>query len=142
MIEIEHTAHSAAPRAQVWAKLADLESWHEWGPWTKTGLDGDVRTMVSERKRLTGKPYVMHERVIRLAPETTEFEYLLVDGLPVKNYSAVVRLTDAPDGGTDIHWGARFDAPWPIFKGLWFGAMSKVIRQVSEALASASAIKV
>jgi hypothetical protein len=136
MIEIEHTAHSAAPRAQVWAKLSDLESWYEWGPWTETKLDGDIRTMVSERKRLTGKPYVMRERVIGLMQETTEFEYRLLDGLPVKNYSAVVRLTDAPDGGTDIYWGARFDPPWPIFKGLWFGAMLKVIRDVSERLAA------
>jgi hypothetical protein len=139
VIEIEHTAHSAAPRARVWDRLADLERWHEWGPWTETRLDGDVRTMVSERKRLTGKPYVIRERVIGLVPETTEFEYLLLDGLPVKNYSAVVRLADAPDGGTEIHWGASFDPPWPIFKGLWFGAMLRVIRDVSERLAVAAA---
>ena len=136
MIDIEHTAHSAAPRAQVWAKLADLEAWHEWGPWTETTLDGDIRTMVSERKRLTGKPYVMKERVTALVPET-RFEYDLLSGLPVKDYHAVATLTDAPGGGTSIHWAASFDPPWPIFKGLWLGAMLKVIRDVSERLATA-----
>jgi hypothetical protein len=134
MIEIEHTAHSPAPRSAVWAKLANLEGWHEWGPWTETKLDGDIRTMVSERKRLTGKPYVMKERVKALEPEV-RFEYDLLSGLPIRNYHASVTLNDAPDGGTDIRWQSRFDAPWPIFKGLWFGAMLKVIRDVSEALA-------
>jgi hypothetical protein len=119
----------------VWAKLSDLESWHEWGPWTETKLDGDIRTMVSERKRLTGKPYVLTERVLTLDPQEQRFEYELLSGLPVRNYRSTVTLTDA-DGGTDIHWSSSFDAPWPIFKGLWFGAMLKVIRDVSEALAA------
>jgi hypothetical protein len=134
LIEIEHTAHSSAPRPQVWAKLADLRSWHEWGPWTETRLDGDIRTMVSERKRLTGKPYVMKERVIALEPEE-RFEYELLSGLPVKNYRATVTLVDE-GAGTAIHWRSTFDPPWPIFKGLWFGAMLKVIRDVSERLAA------
>jgi hypothetical protein len=136
MIQIEHTAHSAAPRSQVWAKLADLRGWHEWGPWTKSDLDGDIRTMVSERTRLTGKPYVMKERVITLEPEA-RFEYELLSGLPVKNYRATVTLSDEGEG-TAIHWRSTFDPPWPIFKGLWFGAMLKVIRDVSERLATAS----
>jgi uncharacterized protein YndB with AHSA1/START domain len=133
VIRIEHTAHSPAPRSQVWAKLSDLQGWHEWGPWTKTDLDGDIRTMVSERKRLTGKPYVMKERVLALVPED-RLEYELLSGLPVRNYRSTVTLTDAGEG-TDIHWSSSFDPPWPIFKGLWFGAMLKVIRDVSEALA-------
>ena len=133
MIEIEHTAHSAKPRTEVWARLADLEGWHEWGPWTETKLDGGVRTMVSERKKLSGKPYVMKEKVLALEPEE-RFEYQLLSGLPVKNYRSTVVLKDA-DGGTDIHWSSQFDAPWPIFKGLWFGAMLNVIRDVSERLA-------
>ena len=134
MIQIEHTAHSIAPRAQVWAKLADLASWHEWGPWTETKLDGEIRTIVSERKRLTGKPYVMKERVVALVPGE-RLEYELLSGLPVRNYRAVVTLADA-DAGTDIHWSAQFDPPWPFFGGLWRGAMLKVITQVSEDLAS------
>jgi uncharacterized protein YndB with AHSA1/START domain len=136
MIEIEHTAHAKAPRSDVWAKLADLDNWDRWGPWTKTTSEGEIRTLVSERKRLTGKPYVMTERVVELVPEE-RLEYELLAGLPVKNYRAKVALTDA-DGGTDIHWSAQFDPPWPIFKGLWFGAMLKVIRDVSEALARAA----
>jgi uncharacterized protein YndB with AHSA1/START domain len=135
MIEIEHTAHSAAPRSAVWARLADLDNWDRWGPWTKTSTDGDVRTLVSERKRLTGKPYVMKERVMVLEPES-RLEYDLLSGLPVKNYHATVALADAGDGGTDITWGAHFDAPWPIFKGLWYGAMLKVLRDTSERLAT------
>ena len=135
MIEIEHTAHASAPRDQVWRKLSDLESWHEWGPWTKTTLDGDLRTMVSERKRMTGKPYVMRERVTALeAPE--RFEYDLLSGLPIRNYHGKVTLHEAAGGGTDIHWQSRFDPPWPIFTGLWRGAMLKVIRDVSERLAA------
>jgi hypothetical protein len=134
LIEIEHIAHSPKPRSEVWAKLADLEGWHEWGPWTKTTLDGDIRTMVSERTRLTGKPYVMTERVTALEPEE-RFEYDLLSGLPIKGYHGKVVLTDA-DGGTDIRWSSSFKSPWPLLGGLWCGAMLKVIRDVSEQLAA------
>jgi hypothetical protein len=133
MIEIQHTAHSDLPRSAVWQKLADLESWHEWGPWTRTTVDGDRRTLVSERKRITGRPYVMKERVTKLEPEE-RLEYDLVSGLPVRGYHAAVTLADA-DGGTDITWSATFKPPWPFLGGLWRGAMLKVIRDVSEALA-------
>ena len=135
MIEIEHTAHSERSRSEVWKTLSDLQNWHQWGPWTKTEIDGDIRTMVSERKRLSGKPYVMTERVVRMQPNEA-FEYELLSGLPVKNYLATVTLHDA-GSGTDIRWASKFDSPWPFLGGLWRGAMLKVIRDVSERLAKA-----
>jgi hypothetical protein len=94
--------------------------------------------MVSERKRLNGKPYVMTERVTALEPEE-RFAYELLSGLPVKNYRGVVTLSDADGGGTDIHWRSQFNPPWPFFGGLWRGAMLKVITDVSERLAAAAA---
>jgi Polyketide cyclase / dehydrase and lipid transport len=136
MIEIEHTAHSEKPRPEVWKILSDLPHWHEWGPWTETTMDGDIRTLVSERTKLTGKPYVMKEHVTALEPQD-RFEYDLLSGLPIKNYHATVTLSDADDGGTDIRWQAHFDSPWPFLGGLWRGAMLKVIRDVSECLAEA-----
>ena len=136
MIEIEHSAHSDKPRSDVWAILSDLQHWHEWGPWTETTIDGDIRTLVSERTKLTGKPYVMKERVTALEPQE-RMEYDLLSGLPIKNYHATVTLSDADDGGTDIRWQARFDPPWPLVGGLWRGAMLKVIRDVSESLGEA-----
>ena len=134
MIQIEHTAHSPKRRSEVWAKLSDLEGWHEWGPWSETKLDGEIHTMVAERKRLTGKPYVMKERVLALEPEE-RFEYELLSGLPVRGYRGVVRLADEPDG-TAIHWSSTFNSPWPFLGGLWRGAMLKVISDVSERLAA------
>ena len=137
MIEIEHTAHSSAPRADVWSKLSDLQSWHEWGPWKKTTVDGDIRTLVSDRTKLTGKPYVMTERVTAMEP-LERFEYDLISGLPIKGYHSVVTLSDADGGGTDIRWASSFNAPWPGSGFLWRGAMLKVIRDVSERLARAT----
>jgi len=136
LIEVEHTAHSERPRAEVWGTLSDLENWHEWGPWKRTELEDDIRTMVSERRKLHGKQYVMKERVTALVPEE-RFEYDLLSGLPIKNYHGIVTLTDADDGGTDIHWAAKFDPPWRIVGGLWRGAMLKVVSDVSDALAKA-----
>jgi hypothetical protein len=136
MIEIEHTAHSPKPRPEVWARLSDLTSWHEWGPWSETTYDGKIRRLVSDRKRLTGKPYVMTERVTALEPED-RFEYDLLSGLPIKNYHGKVVLTDAADGGTDINWSSTFKSPWPGFAWMWRGAMLKVITDVSERLAKA-----
>jgi Polyketide cyclase / dehydrase and lipid transport len=140
MIEISHTAHTNAPRAEVWKRLADLQNWHEWGPWTKTTIEGDIRHLTSDRKRLTGKPYVMVERVTALEPQE-RFEYDLLSGLPLKNYHGVVLLNDAEDGGTDITWSSSFDPAWPVFGGLWRGGMLKVITGVSEALARATQVK-
>jgi hypothetical protein len=136
LIEIAHTAHSTRPRSEVWARLADLDGWDDWGPWTKATTEGDVRKLVSERKRLNGKPYVMTERVTAMEPEQ-RFEYDLLSGLPIKAYHSVVTLTDAADGGTDIHWASSFKSPWPGLGFLWRGAMLKVISDVSEALAKA-----
>ena len=136
MIEIEHTAHSDKPRAEVWRTLSDLQNWHEWGPWTKTTIEGDVRKLVGERKKLTGQPYVMTERVTAMVPEE-RFEYDLLSGLPIKNYHAVVTLSDADGGGTDINWKSSFNPPWPGSGFLWRGAMQKVITDVSERLAKA-----
>jgi hypothetical protein len=137
MIEISHTAHTDAPREEVWKKLSDLQSWNEWGPWTKTTLDGDIRRLTSDRKRLTGKPYVMTERVTALVPQE-RFEYDLLSGLPLKNYHGVVVLKDTDDGGTDIEWSSSFETAWPVLGGLWRGGMLKVITGVSEALATAT----
>jgi uncharacterized protein YndB with AHSA1/START domain len=149
LIEIEHTAHSTAPRAAVWALLADLRGWHRWGPWTRTDLDGDpanpvgaTRDMHSDRKRiLARRPYHLRERVTAFEPEE-RLEYDLLSGLPVRNYHAAVTLSDAEDGGTDIHWRAQFDPPWPVFRGLWRDAMTGVISQVSEALAAEAAAQI
>jgi polyketide cyclase/dehydrase/lipid transport protein len=140
MIEIETTAHCTAPRSAVWSLLSDLRGWSEWGPWTKTELEGEgvgaLRTMRSDRtKPITRQPYVMRERVTALEPET-KFAYDLLSGLPVKNYSGEVTLSDAADGGTDIHWASKFNPPWPVLGGLWRGAMLKVITDVSGRLAA------
>jgi hypothetical protein len=135
MIAIEHTAHSERPRSEVWAKVADLGNWHEWGPWTEITLDGDIRKLVSDRKRLNGKAYVMTERVTAMQPEE-RFEYDLLSGLPIKNYHSVVTLSDTAEGGTDINWASTFKSPWPGFGWMWRGAMLKVITDVSERLAA------
>ena len=134
MIAVEHKAQSQASREEVWARIADLEGWDKWGPWTETTLDGEIRSLVSERKRINGQPYVMKERVTAMVPNE-RFEYDLLSGLPVKNYHAVVRLHDLPGGGTEIYWRSTFDSPWPGLGFLWRGAMQKVIRDVAEALA-------
>jgi hypothetical protein len=77
----------------------------------------------------------MTERVTAMEPQE-RFEYDLLKGLPIKGYHSVVTLSDAADGGTDIRWASTFNSPWPGLGFLWRGAMLKVIREVSEALAA------
>ena len=137
MIEIEHETTTTAPQAAVWSLLSDLETWDSWGPWTETRLDGDIRTMVSERKRMGGKPYVMKERVIALV-EPDSLEYELLSGLPVKDYHAKVTLSPAADGGTTIRWAATFKPPYPLMGWIWGPAMHKVLRDISQKLADAA----
>jgi hypothetical protein len=143
MIEISYTAHSDASRDAVWGVIADLTGWQRWGPWVSTELDGDpaaplgaLRTMRSDRKQILGRqPYTLRERITAFEPGE-RFAYDLLSGLPVRNYHAEVELSDAEAGGTDIRWHARFDPPWPIMQRVWRDALTRVVYDVSTALAA------
>jgi Polyketide cyclase / dehydrase and lipid transport len=109
---IEASAHSNASRDAVWALVADITTWQDWGTWSSTTIEtpapGDDPQGVGVLRRLRQAPITNVERVTELIPGE-RLSYELVSGLPFENYGAQITLTDGADGGTDITWRAEFD---------------------------------
>jgi hypothetical protein len=103
----------AAPEV-VWQLVADADRYHEWGPWSASGYQGQgdqaadgagvIRWMRYGRTTTVEK--VLESEKGRL------LVYAVVKGIPVRNYRAEVRLS--PDGEcTHIRWSASWDRTLP-----------------------------
>lgn len=119
--EIGATGTSSASPEAVWALLADITTWSDWGSWDSTVL---------QREAPGGGENVGAVRDLRLGrnrsvEELTAFEperrlgYRLVGGnLPVRDYAAEVTLAPTPEGGTDIAWRSSFRGKLPGVSGI------------------------
>jgi len=118
-IEIEHTTQ-ASPEA-VWALLADVTTWTDWGEWDAARLQredpgggpgvGAVRELRLQRTRSI-------ERVTAFEPPN-RLAYTLIGGnIPVRDYRGEVALEPAPDGGTTIRWRSTFKPKIPGTAGM------------------------
>lgn len=112
---IEVFARSSAAPDAVWRLLVDATAWSDW-----TRIPHAVRERegtpapdgVGSIRRLGLGRMGSREEVVAFEPPR-HFAYILLTGMPVRNYRADVELT--PDGaGTLIAWRARF---WPQLPG-------------------------
>src|SRR4051812_42661047 len=94
---IDESARSTAPPDAVWAVLADLRGWSEWGEWSKTTVEregdqppGGVGTVRS----LTRRPFVSREEVTAWEPPS-RVAYELRSGMPMRGYRSEVILEPA-----------------------------------------------
>jgi Polyketide cyclase / dehydrase and lipid transport len=134
----EATVRASAPRQVVWDVLADLRSWDEWGDWQATDIEqeGDPPPYgVGAIRRLVQRPLTMKERVELYEPPS-RFGYELLAGLPMRDYHALVTLSDAGEGATNIHWQARFDGHWRALDRPMRRFIGYVLRTVTAKLAA------
>jgi hypothetical protein len=111
---VEHELATAGSPATVYALLADGSTWPEWSPigafeLEKPGVgtpEGVGAVRIFSTGRIRSK-----ERVVAAQPNEL-FSYVLVSGLAVRDYRAVVTLRPS-DGGTLIHWRSTFKAKIP-----------------------------
>jgi hypothetical protein len=82
---VEATVRASAPRPVVWDLLSDGRCWTDRG-----------------------------RRVVELSESPFRFGYALSSRLPVRDYHAVVTLTEAGPDATNIHWEARFEGLRPM----------------------------
>jgi hypothetical protein len=132
------TVRAAAPRQVVWAVLSDLRTWNQWGDWQTTAIDreGDPPPYgVGALRRMVQRPLTMREQVELWEP-SERFGYELLSGLPVRHYHALVTLTDAGEGTTNIHWQARFDGRWRVLDAPMRRFIGYVLRAVTAKLAA------
>jgi len=139
-IEIIVEAVSRAEPADVFRLLRDGSTWPRWGLFDSFELE---REGTPDRLGL-GAIRVFTTRVSRAREEVVEvirdrrLSYILLSGLPFKDYRADVDLTPAPAGGTTIRWHSRFYAEQPWMGWFWKGLMTRSLRDIGRQMAKAA----
>jgi uncharacterized protein YndB with AHSA1/START domain len=137
---VDVTAWSAAPPAAVYALLVDGATWPTWSGHDAAELvergqgDGDgvgaVRVLHRGRTR-------SRERIVELVPER-RLGYVLLAGLPLRDYRANVDLTPER-GGTAIRWSSDFSAKVPGTGPLYRWALNRFMAAAASSLAARAA---
>jgi uncharacterized protein YndB with AHSA1/START domain len=141
---IDHTVTTAASAAAVFALLADGSTWPSWSPidsfelaepgdGSPEGL-GAVRLFHTARGRRVS---TSRERVVTVQPNEV-FSYVLISGLPIRDYQAVITLSPTDTGGTSIHWRSTFRAKVPGTGRILQRELGTFIGQTAEGLAAAA----
>ena len=138
--QIDVRVHTTADAATLYALLADGTSWPAWAPMRSFELEragetggesvGAVRVF---RSRWRSPRSSTRERIVELVPGR-RFSYVLLSGLPLRDYRADVDL--APEGdGTSIHWHSTFDVERPGTGWLYRRTLQRFIRACATGLA-------
>jgi uncharacterized protein YndB with AHSA1/START domain len=114
-VAAEQTAR--ATPADVWALICDATRYPEWGPWSAAAYrsQGDTSPRgpgavywLRSSRRAYGRHVTTVERILE-ADEARRLVYIVIGGMPVRNYRAEVTLTPEGDG-TRIRWAAAWDS--------------------------------
>jgi hypothetical protein len=138
--EVDESAVSSAPPAAVWALLADVTTWSEWGPWDEAAREreGDPPPDgVGARRRVRRGRVVSIEEVTAFEPPFRLGYRLVERGLPVKGYEAEVTLVGEGDG-TRIRWRSSFDGRYPLVGAVLRPALARFTRDVAGRVARAA----
>jgi len=138
-VSIAVGAESKAAPSALFALLLDGATWPHWSMFDSFELEragqggpsgvGAIRVF---SKWLTHS----REEIVEIVPDR-KLGYVLLSGLPLRNYRADVVLTPRPDGGTAIAWTAsfscRFGSGW-----FWRLFMRWTLSSVAAQLAAAA----
>ncbi|MDP3705184.1 MAG: SRPBCC family protein [Legionellaceae bacterium] len=113
---VKHTVHITevidAPVEKIWQIIRDFNGLPSFHPGIKASRieHGDGESIGSIRHLTLESGYV-REELILLDEKAHALDYVIIEGtLPVRNYSASVRLTfDADNSQTICEWWADFD---------------------------------
>jgi uncharacterized protein YndB with AHSA1/START domain len=135
----EVTATSTAPPERVFDVLADGAGWSRWAGamvvrswWEREGepAPGGVGAI-----RALGLPKLGSREEIVAYERPSHLAYIVLSGLPAKNYRADVHLT--PDGeGTRITWGGSFVPKVPGTGALIRGFLIRTVGAFARRLAA------
>jgi hypothetical protein len=139
--EIDVRARSTADPSTVYKLLAEGSTWPAWSPIGSFELqqpgDGAPEGLNAIRVFRTGRTTSV-ERLVELVPNR-RLSYVLLQGLPLRDYRADVDLEPAENGGTTIRWHSTF---FPKRKGtgwMYRLALGKFIRKCVDGLAKYAA---
>ena len=138
--EIDERAWSPASPETVYALLADGSTWPTWSGIGSFELcaPGDTggESINAVRVFHTGRTTSV-EQLVALVPGR-RLSYVLLEGLPLRDYRADVDLTPK-DGGTEIRWHSTFAAKRPGTGWLYQRVLARFIRSGVRGLADHAA---
>lgn len=139
-IQIDHRAD--AEREAIWALLADVTTWADWGEWDTTRL----KTAAPDGGPGVGAVRELHLGRTRSVERVTVFDaphrltYALVGGtIPVRDYEGEVLLEPAPGGGTTITWRSSFRPKLPGTAGIVERRLRPFLLETAQRLGAAAA---
>jgi uncharacterized protein YndB with AHSA1/START domain len=131
---------STAPVDAVWSLLSQAHTWKQWATFTVSEIEREGEPApdgVGAIRRFGFPAYTSREEVVAFEPPT-HLGYVLLKGLPLRDYHSDVTLTPRPDGGTDIAWVSSFESR-PADGWFWSGFMKVLLTDFSRRLAKAAA---
>jgi hypothetical protein len=134
---VEHTVRTTAAPDTVHALLRDGAGWPGWSPLESFALEspapGGGEGVGAVRVFRTGR-HVSRELIVASVPDR-HFAYVLLSGLPLRDYRADVRLTPCEDGGTEIRWRSVFRAKVPGTGWIYRTALHRFVGDLVRGLA-------
>jgi len=132
-------ARSRATPAAVFSLLKNSDTWPRWSLFNSFELEraengecfgvGAIRTFSTRVSKTT-------EQVTELIPDQ-KLSYVLLSGLPLRNYQAVVQLSSPESGVTLVNWTASFQCRcgtgW-----FWRISLNLILSRVAMQLAAAA----
>ena len=103
-----------ATRDQVWALVANANEYPKWGPWSAGGYDPPAPgpAVVGMKQWFQYGRTKSIEQILEI-DDRRRVVYMVIGGIPVKNYRAEIVLEDAERGteapGTHVSWSATWD---------------------------------
>jgi Polyketide cyclase / dehydrase and lipid transport len=137
-IKVAAMATSRADPGTVFRLLKDPVTWPLWGMFVSGELQrpGDSdRLGVGAVRVFRTRVSVATEEVVELVPDR-RLSYVLLSGLPLRDYRADVDLAPLPDGGTSIGWQSSFDVQYPGTGWFWRMVISRVLKGTAQSLAA------
>ncbi len=134
--DIDVKGHTAADPQAVFRLLGDSTTWPSWTAIDTASIDepggpdgvGEVRTFRTGR-------YVIRERIAERVPDR-RLTYVLLSGVPARDYRAEIDLTPGAGGGTDIRWHTTFTSKIPGLGGVIRKRLDKITREFVDGLAA------
>jgi hypothetical protein len=137
-IKVAAATKSRADPGKVFGLLKDPVTWPLWSMFVSAELQrpgrgdrlgvGAVRVFRTRTSRTT-------EEVVELIPDR-RLSYVLLSGMPFRDYRADVDLAPLPDGGTSIRWQSSFHPKYPGTGWFWRMVMNRVLKHTAEKLAA------
>jgi uncharacterized protein YndB with AHSA1/START domain len=135
-----HAVSPAAPDA-VWALLADATTWPAWSDFEEATIerpDADGGQGVGSLRRFRFGRTRSREEIVAFEPPR-HVAYVLLSGLPLRDYRGDVELTPTATGGTDIHWHSEFRPKIPGTGPMVVRKLGRFVQDLADALAVAAA---